>query len=105
MFVKHKIDNIGNFDVSIISAGAYEMLLVVQYKIKNKSIAIVMGGGSQLMFDLKGHRWDNKQEILKLYNNNWMYPLEEDTPNNANTIEMGGHYWGPKEKRLKKCPI
>ena len=34
-----------------------------------------------------------------------MYPLEEDTPDNAETIEMGGPYWGAKTQRLKKCPI
>jgi UDP-arabinose 4-epimerase len=67
--------------------------------------AIAMGGGSQLLFGLKGHRWDTHSVLSKLYNKNWMYPLEEDTPENAKTIEMGGPYWGPKQKRYKKCPV
>lgn len=103
--VKDMIDKIGKFDVSIIAAGGYAMPLAVHCKTKHNSISIVMGGGSQIMFGLKGHRWDNHAQISKLYNKYWMYPLEEDTPDNAETIEMGGPYWGAKTQRLKKCPI
>ena len=99
------IDNVGPFDVAIVAAGAYAMPLAVHCKIKHNATAIAMGGGSQLMFGLKGKRWDTHPDLSKLYNKHWMYPLEKDTPDNAQTIEHGGPYWGPKEKRHAICPV
>lgn len=104
-FVKKNIDAEGPFDVAIIAAGAYAMPLAMHCKIKHNATAIAMGGGSQLLFGLKGHRWDTHPKVSKLYNKNWMYPLEVDTPSNAKSIERGGPYWGPKAKRLTECPL
>jgi hypothetical protein len=104
-FVKKKIDLVGPFDVAIVAAGAYAMPIAMYCKSKHHAVAVVMGGGSQLLFGLKGHRWDTHPVLSKLYNTHWMYPLEEDTPLNANSIESGGPYWGSKEERLNKCPV
>jgi FkbM family methyltransferase len=103
--VKEQIDSAGPFDVAIIAAGAYAMPLAMHCKVKHRATAIAMGGGSQLLFGLKGHRWDTHPILSKLYNAHWMYPLEQDTPDNAKSIEMGGPYWGSKGQRLEKCPI
>ena len=78
--VKHLIDSVGPFDVAIVTAGVYTMPLAVHCKLNHKATAITMGGGSQLMFGLKGKRWDDHPEVVKLYNKYWMYPLE---PNNS----------------------
>ena len=102
--VKTMIDNAGEFDVAIVSAGSYVMPLAVYCKTAHHASAIVMGGGAQVLFGLKGHRWDSHQVIRTLYNPHWMYPLEEDTPSNAKGIE-DYTYWGPPGKRLQKCPV
>merc|ERR1712167_183740 len=103
--VKEEIDAEGLFDVAIIAAGAYAMPLAMHCKVGHNATAIAMGGGSQLLFGLKGHRWDTHPILSKLYNAHWMYPLEQDTPDNAKSIESGGPYWGSNGQRLKKCPI
>ena len=54
-FVKRKIDAEGPFDVAIVAAGAYAMPLVVYCKLKQCD-GNHKGGGSQLLFGLKGHR-------------------------------------------------
>ena len=102
--VQQVIDGIEFFDIAIIAAGAYAMPLAVYCKLRRNASAIVMGGGSQLLFGLKGHRWDSHSVLSKLYNKDWIYPLEQDTPKNARMIEMSGPYWGPESKRLKSCP-
>lgn len=103
--VKAKIDAVGHFDITIVSAGAYAMPLAVYCKNKHNATAFAMGGGTQLLFGLKGHRWDSHPVLSKIYNPHWMYPLEEDTPNNAVDIEIGGPYWGRRGQRLNKCPV
>ena len=103
-YVKTQIDSQWPFDFVIISAAAYGMPLAVYCKKRHKASVVVMGGGGQLLFGLKGIRWDTHPVLSKLYNKHWIYALEEDTPHDALTIEMGGAYWGPKNKRLKTCP-
>lgn len=103
--VKDDIDQVGSFDVAIVAAGSYAMPLAVYCKERHNASAIAMGGGSQLLFGLKGHRWDTHPVVSKLYNEHWMYPLEVDTPSNSHTIEAGGPYWGSKSQRLATCPV
>ena len=104
-YVKTQIDDVGPFDVAIIAAGAYSMPLALYCKVKHSATAIAMGGGSQLLFGLKGKRWNTHPILSKLYNKNWIYPLEEDTPQNAKHIELGGPYWGPANERHIACPV
>ena len=103
--VKRMVDRAAPFDVAIIAAGSYAIPLAVHCKGVLSASSIIMGGGSQLLFGLKGRRWDSHDVLSGLYNKNWMYPLEEDTPSNANSIEAGGPYWGNKHQRLTRCPI
>ena len=103
--VKDDLDRVGKFDLAIIAAGSYAMPLAVYCKERHHSSAIVMGGGSQLLFGLKGKRWDTHNVLSKLYGKHWMYPLQVDTPNNSHTIEMGGPYWGSKTQTLMSCPV
>jgi hypothetical protein len=50
--------------------------------------AIHLGGEMQLLFGIKGKRWENSN----IYNSAWTRPDPEDTPINANSIE-DGCYW------------
>lgn len=80
------------FDIAILGCGAYGFPLAAKIKKKGKQ-AIHLGGTTQLMFGIKGARWDNNPEISnKLYNENWIYPVKEDTPPNIDKVE-GGCYW------------
>lgn len=76
-----------DFDVAIIGAGAYGMPLAAHVKKKGK-VAIHLGGMSQLLFGIKGARWDN----LGCYNEHWIRPLACDHPAGFKKIE-NGCYW------------
>jgi hypothetical protein len=79
-----------DFDVAIIGCGAYGMPLAARIKDYGK-VAIHLGGATQLLFGIKGRRWDN-QPAGKLYNEHWVRPLKEEMPKNFNVVE-NGCYW------------
>lgn len=80
-----------SFDVAIIGCGAYGFPLAARIKRMGK-VAIHLGGATQLLFGIKGGRWDTHPFISKLYNESWIRPLEEDRPANSGLIE-NGCYW------------
>lgn len=88
--MKNKIENI-NYDIAIIGAGAYGLPLANFVKQQGK-IAIHIGGATQILFGIKGKRWDSMPEVSKFYNQYWTYPLPEETPNQHLKIE-NGCYW------------
>lgn len=80
-----------DFEIAIIGCGAYGFPLAAMLKKAGKK-AIHLGGATQIMFGIKGNRWDNHPVISKLYNENWVRPLESDRPKNAEKVE-GACYW------------
>ena len=80
-----------DFDIALIGCGCYDIPLSTHIKNIGKQ-SIIIGGGLQIMFGIKGKRWDNHDYISKLYNENWIRPSEEERPKNFTTVE-GGCYW------------
>lgn len=91
-----------DFDVCILGCGAYGLPLAATIKRMRKK-AIHMGGGSQLLFGIKGKRWDNNAYHWKelpqlntnyssLYNEYWVRPSQGEMPKAANKVE-GACYW------------
>ena len=62
------------FDVAIIGAGAYGLPLAAFVKSIGKQ-AIQMSGATQILFGIRGKRWDNHPVIAKFYNDAWVRPL------------------------------
>ncbi len=89
-FMKEEIDKV-DFDVAILGCGAYAMPLGSYIKDKGK-IAIVMAGVTQLLFGIRGTRWDSQIQYTNLYNDLWVKPSENETPKNKTVVE-GGSYW------------
>jgi len=75
-----------DFDVAILGCGAYGMPLSAKLK-KAGKVVIYMGGVTQMLFGIKGARWDKDPEASKLYNNYWVKPLVQDIPQNADQVE------------------
>ena len=75
------------FDLALIGAGAWSLPLGRRIKQMGKS-AIHMGGEMQLLFGIKGNRWEDRL----FFNTSWVRPLPEDTPTNVNRVE-DGCYW------------
>lgn len=80
-----------DFDIAIIGAGAYGLPLAFYAKSLGKK-AIHMGGATQILFGIKGKRWDQHEEISKLYNEYWVRPLPSERPDQYHKIEKGC-YW------------
>ncbi len=81
-----------NFDIALIGAGAYGLPLAAHIK-KMKKKAVHIGGATQLLFGIRGKRWDNYPLFReKYYNKHWIHPLPEDCPPNHQLVE-GGCYW------------
>ncbi len=90
-FMCNKIDKM-NFDIAIIGAGSYGLPLASYIKTKGKK-AVHLGGSTQLLFGIKGKRWDDKKrKDNALYNEYWTRPLSEEAPTNYKKIEKGC-YW------------
>lgn len=79
------------FDVAIIGAGAYSLPLASYVKELGK-ISVQMSGCTQILFGIKGKRWDNIPEVSCLFNDYWIKPSEQETPKGCKKVE-GGSYW------------
>jgi len=80
-----------DFDIALIGCGAYGFPLAAKIKKAGKQ-AIHMGGSLQILFGIKGKRWDNHEIIGRMYNEAWVRPGEKDIPQKKEIVE-GGCYW------------
>lgn len=98
--MEEDIDQI-DFDIAILGCGAYGLPLAAHIKRRGKK-AIHLGGGSQLLFGIKGRRWEDEYyyqyipkeftDYRKLFNEYWTRPNEQETPKMASNVE-GACYW------------
>lgn len=100
-WMKNEIDK-EEYDICLIGCGAYGFPLAAHVKRQGKK-AIHLGGALQLLFGIKGKRWENPTYGVKewgipygsyctLMNEYWIRPGESGRPQNANQVE-GGCYW------------
>lgn len=76
-----------DFDIAILGCGSYGFPLGARIKQDGKS-AIVLGGITQLLFGIKGKRWDG----ASLYNEHWVRPRPNETPKSYRKADDGA-YW------------
>ncbi len=100
-FMEEEIIKI-DFDICILGCGAYGLPLAAFVKRMGKK-SIHIGGGTQLLFGIKGKRWDNNSyywadlphfntNYSSLYNEYWVRPSVNETPLSAKKVE-GACYW------------
>lgn len=90
-----------DYDIVLLGCGAYGFPLATHAKRMGKQ-AVHLGGALQLLFGIRGKRWDNpdygiqefgKQNTYKtLFNDSWIYPSASYIPSKAKQVE-GGCYW------------
>ncbi|MBR8841174.1 MAG: hypothetical protein DSM106950_46355 [Stigonema ocellatum SAG 48.90 = DSM 106950] len=78
-----------DFDLAIIGCGAYGLPLAAYVKSLGKQ-AVHLGGATQILFGIKGKRWDSRPFFQSLYNEYWVRPKPEETPENYQKL---GAYW------------
>lgn len=79
-----------DFDVALVGAGAWSLPLLANLKKSGKK-GIHTGGATQLIFGIKGRRWDQEGWHMP-YNQFWVRPLPEDTPK-GHMRKEDGCYW------------
>lgn len=103
-YMEEEISKI-DFDVCILGCGAYGLPLAAHVKRLGKK-AVHIGGGTQLLFGIKGKRWESQYEkvwnyrpgqsinidYFSLFNEAWAYPNESERPKNACKVE-NACYW------------
>lgn len=91
-FMKEQIDKI-NYDVCIIGAGGYGLPLGAHVKRQGK-IAIHLGGVTQMLFGIKGSRWEQfmAPPYYRLFNEFWVKPDAKERPAKAEDVE-NACYW------------
>ncbi|WP_373218921.1 hypothetical protein [Ruminococcus sp. 5_1_39BFAA] len=80
-----------DFDIALIGCGAYGFPLAAKLK-KAGKMAIHMGGMLQVLFGIKGKRWDEDPIVSRYYNDCWVRPGEDEKPKSSNVVE-DGCYW------------
>lgn len=83
-----------DFDIAIIGCGAYGFPLAARLKIAGKQ-AIHLAGATQLLFGIRGRRWDNNpyyRYVQMFFNDAWRHPSSEDRPEHADQVERAC-YW------------
>lgn len=85
-----QIDEI-DFDIALIGAGAYGMPLATYVKKRGKK-AVHLGGALQILFGIKGKRWENGPFFKTLINEHWVKPLPHEVPQQAHEVE-NACYW------------
>lgn len=100
-YMKRSIDNI-DYDICLLGCGAYGFPLAAHIKRTGKK-AVHLGGALQLLFGIRGKRWENPLYGVKawgipygsyssLMNKYWIRPNEKNKPQNIQKVE-GGCYW------------
>lgn len=91
-----------DYDVCLIGCGAYGFPLAAEVKRQGRQ-AIHLGGALQLLFGIKGRRWENPNygvrewgipygSYCELMNEHWVRPGDSGRPKNAQLVE-GACYW------------
>lgn len=89
-YMESQMDAI-DYDVAIIGCGAYGFSLAAHSKRMGKK-AIHLGGATQILFGIRGKRWDELPAVNKFYNDYWVYPSSDETPRHKDRVE-DGCYW------------
>jgi hypothetical protein len=91
--VKYMVEEVlkTNAEIVIIGCGGLGMIVGSELKLKGR-VCVVMGGATQVFLGIKGHRWETHGFISKLWNEEWVYPSEQEIPGAAHEIE-NGCYW------------
>lgn len=79
------------FDIAIVGCGAYGLPLAARIKSIGKQV-IHLAGATQIMFGIRGARWDARPEMQKYFNEYWIRPNSSERPKDAQNVE-GACYW------------
>ena len=77
--------------MALLGCGAYGLPLAAAIKGMGRPV-LQLGGALQLLFGIRGRRWEAMPPFAALMNEHWVRPLPEETPVAADKVD-GGCYW------------
>lgn len=80
-----------DFDVAVVGAGAYGLPLSAELKRQGKTV-IHLGGPTQILFGIRGRRWEEWPKYSALMNDSWIKPMSAEKPAEASRVDHGV-YW------------
>lgn len=91
--LKKQMDEL-DYDLAIVGAGGYSLLLTQHAKASGK-IGIHLGGATQILFGVYGSRWLESKTASEMFNEHWVRPLPEETPSaeRCAAVKRDGCYW------------
>ncbi len=87
-----QLRNAPPFDIALVGAGGYGMLLSHFIFRELGASVVYVGGALQLFFGVIGKRWFTNPQIMSLVNDHWTRPVKEDQPTSYQKVERGC-YW------------
>ncbi len=81
-----------DFDIALLGCSTYGLPLVDFIRNHLNRSAIYVGGAIQILFGIKGKRWDAHDEISSFFNEHWVRPFDNERVRNYQILE-GGCYW------------
>ena len=88
--MRQKMDKI-DYDIALVGAGAYGFPLAAHAKKTGKK-GVHLGGATQMLFGIRGKRWDDYPDYQHVFNEHWIRPQADERPKNFQRLE-GGAYW------------
>jgi type I restriction enzyme S subunit len=76
-----------HIDIAIIGCGALGMIIASRLKMLGIQ-CIVMGGALQILFGVRGKRWETHPVISKFFNDAWVVPPNSCKPHDYKAIEV-----------------
>lgn len=82
-----------DYDIALLGCGAYGFPLAAKIK-KSGHMAIQLCGQTQILFGIRGKRWDeqNPEQMKRFINEYWVRPDRSEVPKNSRYVERGC-YW------------
>jgi hypothetical protein len=79
------------YEILVVGAGGISLLLAAHAR-KTGRIGVHMGGPTQVLFGIRGRRWDGDPFFQERMNEYWVRPSADETPGETWRVE-GGCYW------------
>lgn len=80
------------FDIALTSGGSYGLPVSTYISRELRKSAVHLGGALQLLFGVRGKRFEKVPRLSKFMDDTWVRPSQSEIPPSASKIE-GGAYW------------
>jgi len=99
------VQKIVDSEASIALIGCGGIGMIIGGRLKKLGIScIIMGGAVQVLFGIKGLRWETHPIISKFWNDAWVWPDPSETPRGAFKIEAGCYWARPNGSKPSTTP-